>query len=68
MDTLGTALQAADAGAIEALVELHRSPPGPFAPYDLETYLREASLLPDWYCVAAGLEVEAERGMVTRIR
>jgi len=47
------------AGAIEALVELHRQPPGPFAPYDLETYLREASLLPDWYCVAAGLEVDA---------
>ena len=47
------------AKAIDALVDLHRCPPGPFAPYDLETYLREASLLPDWFCRAAGLEVDA---------
>ena len=45
--------------AIEALVELHQRPPGPFDPYSLETYLREASLFPDWFCRAAGIEVDA---------
>lgn len=45
--------------AVEALVELHRLPPGPFEPYSLETYLREASLLPDWFCRAGGFEVDA---------
>lgn len=45
--------------AIDALVELHRRPPGPFAPYCLETYLREVSLLPDWFFRAAGIEVDA---------
>lgn len=45
--------------AIDALVELHQRPPGPFDRYSLETYLREVSLLPDWFCVAAGIEVNA---------
>ena len=45
--------------AIQALAQLHRLPAGPFAPYSLETYLKEASLFPDWYCSAAGLEVDA---------
>ncbi len=45
--------------AIDALVALHRCPPGPFASYTLETYLREASLFPDWYCAAAGVKVDA---------
>ena len=45
--------------AIEALVQLHTRPPGPFDPYALETYLREVSLLPDWFCPAAGIEVDA---------
>ena len=44
--------------AIGALVELHQRPPGPFDPYSLETYLREVSLFPDWFCPAAGLEVD----------
>ena len=48
------------AQAIEALVELHARPPGPFAPYDLETYLREVSLFPDWYCRIGGLEVDGK--------
>lgn len=45
--------------AIDALVKLHRSPPGPFAPYNMEVYQREAALLPEWYCPAAGIEVDA---------
>lgn len=47
-------------GAIDALVKLHRSPPGPFAPYDMAVYQREAGLFPEWYCPAAGIEVDAE--------
>lgn len=47
------------ADAIGALVELHQRPPGPFDPYSLETYLREVSLFPDWFCPAAGLEVDS---------
>lgn len=46
------------ARAIDALVRLHRSPPGPFAPYDLETYQREAGLLTEWYCPAMRLAVD----------
>ncbi|WP_126172525.1 aminoglycoside phosphotransferase family protein [Altericroceibacterium xinjiangense] len=46
--------------AIDALVRLHASPPGPFAPYDLATYQREAGLLPEWYCPAMGLKVDTE--------
>lgn len=46
------------AAAIDALVRLHASPPGPFPPYDLETYQREARLLTEWYCPAMGLEVD----------
>lgn len=44
--------------AIDALVELHRQPPGPFAPYDMETYLREARLFIEWYTPAVGLTVD----------
>jgi aminoglycoside/choline kinase family phosphotransferase len=47
------------AAAVDALVALHRRPAGPFAPYDMATYLREAALFTDWYCPAAGLEVDA---------
>lgn len=45
--------------AIDALVALHRSPPGPFAPYDMETYQREAALFVEWWCPAAKLDVNA---------
>ena len=48
------------ARAIDALVRLHQSPPGPFAPYDLETYQREAGLFTEWYCPAMRLDVDAE--------
>ncbi len=44
--------------AIDALVRLRRSPAGPFAPYDMATYQREAALFPEWYCPAAGIEVD----------
>jgi aminoglycoside/choline kinase family phosphotransferase len=46
------------AAAIDALVALHRLPPGPFPPYGLDEYLREARLFTDWYCPAQGLEVD----------
>jgi len=44
--------------AIDALVELHRSPPGPFSPYDMTAYQREAGLLPEWFAPAAGFAVD----------
>jgi aminoglycoside/choline kinase family phosphotransferase len=49
---------AAYEGAIDALVELHRQPPGPFSPYDMETYQREAGLLTEWYCPALSLDAD----------
>ena len=51
--------RAAYEAAVEALVALHRLAPGPFAPYDMATYQREAALLTEWYCPAQGLEVDA---------
>lgn len=50
--------RAAYEAAVEALVALHRLPPGPFAPYDMAVYTREAALLTEWYCPAQGLEVD----------
>lgn len=52
--------EGAYAAAIDALLPLHRVEAGPFAPYDLATYLREASLLTDWYTPAMGLAVDVE--------
>jgi hypothetical protein len=46
--------------AVDALAALHRLPPGPFAPYDMAVYAREAALLTEWYCPAQGLDVDAE--------
>lgn len=46
------------AAAIDALVELHRKPAGPFPPYNMATYLREAMLLTEWYAPAMGLDVD----------
>jgi len=45
--------------AIDALVALHRVPAGPFAPYDMAVYAREAALFTEWYCPAIGLGVDA---------
>lgn len=56
--------EAAYAAAIDALVDLHRKPAGPFGPYDQETYLREAQLFTEWYCPALGIDVD-EAGFVT---
>lgn len=47
------------AQAIDALVKLHTLPPGPFDPYDMAVYQREAGLFVEWYCAAAGLNVDA---------
>lgn len=46
-------------GAVDALVRLHASPPGPFAPYDMEVYQREAGLFTEWFCPARNLDVDA---------
>jgi aminoglycoside/choline kinase family phosphotransferase len=51
--------EATYARAIEALVELHRRPPGPFGTYDMAVYQREAGLFVEWYCPAMALEVDA---------
>lgn len=45
--------------AIDALVDLHRCPPGPFEPYDMAVYLREVRLFTEWFCPAAGIAVDA---------
>lgn len=49
--------------AVDALVELHRKPAGAFEAYDMAVYQREAGLLTQWYCPAAGLSVD-ETGYV----
>ena len=50
--------QAIYATAIDALVQLHRLPAGPFEPYDMAVYQREAALFTEWYCPAVGLDVD----------
>ncbi len=52
--------QAIYRSAIDTLVTLRQKPAGPFAPYDMATYLREVDLLTEWYCPARELEVAAE--------
>jgi N-acetylmuramate 1-kinase len=47
-------------GAVDALVQLHRLPPGPFPEYDMAVYQREAGLLVDWYCPAQNLGVDGD--------
>jgi aminoglycoside/choline kinase family phosphotransferase len=51
-------------GAIDALVQLHKLPPGPFLDYGLSEYLREARLFTEWYCPAQDLSVD-RAGYVT---
>jgi aminoglycoside/choline kinase family phosphotransferase len=46
------------ASAIDALVALHRLPPGPFLGYTMGEYMREVRLLTEWYCPAHGLDVD----------
>ncbi|MFC4256006.1 phosphotransferase [Altererythrobacter xixiisoli] len=45
--------------AIDALVALHGHSAGPFPPYDMAVYQREVALFTEWYCPAAGLDVDA---------
>lgn len=52
--------RAAYKAAVDALAALHRLPPGPFAPYDMAVYQREAALLTEWWCPAQGLTVDSE--------
>lgn len=44
--------------AVDALVELHRLPPGPFLDYSMAEYSREARLFIEWYCPAQSLYVD----------
>jgi aminoglycoside/choline kinase family phosphotransferase len=44
--------------AVEVLAELHRLPAGPFPDYGMNEYLREASLMTEWYCPAQALRVD----------
>ncbi len=44
--------------AVDALVQLHRLPPGPFTLYSLAEYQREARLFVEWYCPVQGLGVD----------
>ncbi|KHK91409.1 aminoglycoside phosphotransferase family protein [Novosphingobium malaysiense] len=45
--------------AVDALVNLHDLPPGPFLDYSMSEYLREARLFVDWYCTAQNLYVDS---------
>jgi aminoglycoside/choline kinase family phosphotransferase len=58
LDANPDAEQRVYAHAIDALVELHQRPPGPFEPYDMAVYQREAGLFVEWYCPAMKLEVD----------
>jgi aminoglycoside/choline kinase family phosphotransferase len=49
---------AAYARAIDTLVALHTLPAGPFPPYDMAVYHREAGLFTEWYCPLMGIEVD----------
>ncbi|MFV0645747.1 MAG: aminoglycoside phosphotransferase family protein [Sphingomonadaceae bacterium] len=44
--------------AIDTLGQLGTIPAGPFAHYDMPTYLREAALFVEWYCPAVQLDVD----------
>lgn len=58
LDKNPAAEHAVYARAVDALVALHQCPPGPFAPYSLDVYLREALLFCEWYCPLASLQVD----------
>ena len=46
--------------AVDTLARLHTKPAGPFAPYDMSVYAREAALLTEWYCPAMRIEADAD--------
>ena len=60
LDDNAHAEEATYGAAIDALVRLHASPPGPFPPYDMAVYQREAGLFTEWYCPAMKLAVDGE--------
>lgn len=43
---------------IDLIKSLHQKPAADIAKYDWEQYLREANLLPEWYCPAQALDVD----------
>jgi aminoglycoside/choline kinase family phosphotransferase len=47
------------AAAVDALVQLHKLPPGPFTAYGFAEYMRETRLFVEWWCPAQGLSVDA---------
>lgn len=49
------------ARAIRLLARLHTLPPAQVPPYDRAVYQREAALMTEWYCPAAGLMVDETR-------
>ncbi len=66
-DRMREAVDAGDVDEIEAyaatvalLAELHRHPPADVPPYSRKELHREAGLLTEWYCSAAGLTVDAQ--------
>lgn len=44
--------------AVTVLADLHRLPAAGLPPYDRDVYQREAGLLTEWYCPAAGLHAD----------
>jgi aminoglycoside/choline kinase family phosphotransferase len=46
--------------AVDALARLHALPAGPFDPYDMAVYAREAALLTQWYCPAMQIDADAD--------
>ncbi len=48
------------ARAVSLLADLHRLPAVDAPPYDRAAYQRETDLLLDWFCPAAGLDVDAD--------
>lgn len=46
--------------AIDALIDLHRLPAGPFLDYSLTEYMREVRIFIEWYCAARGLSVDVD--------
>lgn len=59
LDAHPAAEEAIYARAVRLLADLHRLPPVEALPYDGQIYQREAALLTEWYCPAAGLDVDA---------
>lgn len=58
LDAHAEAEDAVYSRAIDALVALHRCPPGPFEAYDMAVYQREAGLFVEWFCPLQKLAVD----------